>query len=85
MSRLTLGCPAGSEEDNVDCILVGGKPLCKLVNVELIDVVLLILVLVMDKEDSFSLVVNDSVTDNCDKVEVVNALIRLLADFLHAI
>jgi hypothetical protein len=84
MSRLTLRCPAGSEEDNVDCVRVGSQPLCQLVDIILLDVVVFILVHVVDQEDCFSLVINDSVPDECDEVDILNALIRLLADFFNA-
>ena len=85
MSRLTLRCPAGSEKDDIYRVLVGGQPLCELVDIELLDVVLFILVHVVDQEYSFSLVINYSVADDCDKIEVVDSLIRLLADLFHAI
>ena len=85
ISRLTLRCPAGSEEDNVDCVRVGSQPLCELVDIILLDMVVFILVHVVDQEDCFSLVINDSVPDECDEVEIVEALIWLLADFFNAI
>ena len=63
--RLTFESSASSEEDNVDCVLIGSKPLCELVNIYLLNVVVFCLVFVVDQKDCFPLVINDTMADEC--------------------
>jgi hypothetical protein len=47
--------------------------------------VLFLVVFVVDQKDCFILVINDSMADECNEIEVVDAIIWGLADCLHVI
>jgi hypothetical protein len=46
--------------------------------------VVFLLVFVVDQKDCFTLVINDSLADECYEIEVIDALIYGLAGCLHA-
>lgn len=60
--------PTGSEENDIDCVLIRSEPICELVDIELIDEVLSFVVFVADQKQCLFLVINDTMTDEGDKI-----------------
>ena len=75
----------GSKENDVDGVLNRSQLIRELVDIKFIDLGLSLVVCVADLKECLFLVIDDTMADECDEIQVIETIIRCFAASFYII